>query len=509
MKTPEDLLKDVKTLAVVCTQWGDTGKGKFVDYFAEWADIVARGTGGANAGHTIILEEEEHIFHLIPSGILRDKDGTVNVIGSGVAFDLRVIVEEMDVLNKSGYSHDNLFFSHDAHLVLPQHLVLDRIKESDSGKAKIGTTGRGIGPVYTDHYARIGLRLNDILNPEIFRQKLEKNLKDKIRYLKDFTENNNHNNNKNKEILKHIMNHEHLENGIFYDEENIFNIEAILDKYLEYGELIKNKIKDTDQYVRDNLGKKKILLEGAQGNMLGIDIGTYPYVTSSDPSIRGLAKGVGIRQEDVDLTLGIAKAFFMTRVGEGPFPTEIGGKWSEEWCGSGENTKASEKEKFKDATINDKDEKSQGVAIRIAGGEYGATTGRPRRVGWLDLPLLRYSMKFTGKDIILTKVDVLDNANEIKLCVKYKYIGPDYNLGNKELKTGDILDEAISHSEVMKYCEPIYETFSGWNSDTTKSKNWDDLPNNLQKIVKYIEKECNVNVRIVSVGPDRKETVIV
>lgn len=499
MKSIETLLKGVKTLAVVCTQWGDTGKGKFVDYFASWADIIARGTGGANAGHTIKLGEDEHIFHLIPSGILHDGAGKVNIIGQGVAFDPRIVVDELNILDDAGYSYDNLYFSHNAHLVLPQHLVMDRVKEGTDGETKIGTTGRGIGPVYTDHYARIGLKLNDILNPSVFRKKLERNLRDKVKLLKLA----------DPALVKEVMYHPDLLHGKYYDPEKIFNIEAIMRQYSEYALRLKDKIGDTERYLRYYLGKKNILLEGAQGNLLSVDGGTYPFVTSSDPSVRGLAKGVGIFDTDIDLTLGIVKAFYMTRVGEGPFPTEIGGKLSEEWCGTGNVNRSLELEMYWNATVNDTDPMRQSVAVRLAGGEYGATTGRPRRVGWLDLPLLRYSMGLTGKDVILTKLDVLDDADTIKLCVKYQYRGPDYALGERVLKKGDVIDVAPHYAEILEQCEPVYKEFKGWKMKTSTLRTFEELPQEMRDIIAYIEKETGVNVRVLSLGPDREETVIV
>jgi adenylosuccinate synthase len=249
----EKLLKGKKTIAVVCNQWGDTGKGKFVDFFAAWAEIIARGTGGANAGHTIRLGDTEHIFHLIPSGILYDKHGKINILGSGVAFDPGVVEHELSLLKKAKCSFKNLRFSKDAHLVLPQHLLLDRVKESKAGSAKIGTTGRGIGPVYEDHYARIGLTVNDLLNPKIFEEKFIRNLRDKLVLLAQY----------DKEVIKKIMQHEHLGGGRFYDEKNIFNIPAIVKEYMRYGKLFQDNIMDTDTFLRQACGKKKILLEGA------------------------------------------------------------------------------------------------------------------------------------------------------------------------------------------------------------------------------------------------------
>ncbi len=498
-KKTSELLKGKKTIAVVCNQWGDTGKGKFVDFFGSWADIIARGTGGANAGHTIRLKDKEYIFHLIPSGILYDSKGKINIIGSGVAFDPAVVEHEMSLLKASGCSNKNIFFSKDAHLVLPQHLLLDRVKESKAGLNKIGTTGRGIGPVYEDHYARIGLTVNDLLNPKIFKEKLIRNLREKIVLLNQY----------DKKVIKQILQHEHLGCGRFYDNKNIFNIDAIVKEYTRYGKIFKNNITDTDTYLRKNLGKKKILLEGAQGNLLSIDHGTYPFVTASDCTIAGLAKGVGLHENDVDMTFGIIKAPYMTRVGEGAFPTEMGGLKSAKWCGTSGITKKMEKDKFGDLLLDQTDEFKLGVAVRMAGYEYGATTGRPRRTGWLDLPFLRYSVQFSCPDVIFTKIDVMDLCKEIKICVAYEYTGPKYHVGELILNKGTKINIAIPDKEVLKYCRPIYKTFSGWQTTIRKLRNVNELPQQLKKIISFIEKEAGVKTRIISVGPDRDETIIV
>lgn len=493
----DKLLQGASTIAVVCNQWGDTGKGKFVDYFAEWADIIARGTGGANAGHTIRIGDHEYIFHLVPSGILYDKEGKINIIGSGVAFDPNIIAEELQILKKEGLSFDNLLFSRKALLVLPQHLVIDRAKEINT-EGKIGTTGRGIGPVYTDHYARIGLILNDILNPKVFREKLHRNLADKIKYLKQF----------DIETIKEIMSHPHIGSGRFFDETNIFNEEEIFKAYMEFALIFEKYIADTDEFMRQSVGKKKILLEGAQGNFLSIDIGTYPYVTSSDCSITGLAKGVGIKETSVDLTLGIVKAPYMTRVGEGPFPTELGGLESAKWCGTKGINKTIEREKYPDASIDDSNEFIQGIALRKAGGEYGATTGRPRRTGWLDLPMLKYSVKFSGVHVILTKLDVLDTCKTIRICHAYEYIGENYRIGEKTYKNGDIIETTVPDLEIITNCKPLYTDFPGWESDITNITSYELLPEKLHTILNFIKEKTNVKIDIISVGPDREQTII-
>ena len=507
----DKFLNNMKTLAVVCNQWGDTGKGKFVDYFAEWADIIARGTGGANAGHTIIINDKKYVFHLVPSGIIHDDAGKINIIGNGVAFDPRATLEELSVLEKEKKSFSNLKIAYNAKLILPQHLVMDRITDSkessEESKVKIGTTGRGIGPLYTDHYARTGLIVNDMLNKDIFARKLKENLTDKVRILKQRMEEG-----LDPEKLKEVMNHKHLENGRFYDSEKIFNLNAIVETYSNYGNVFRGMIEDTDEFMHSVAGRKKVLLEGAQGLLLSVDYGSYPYVTSSDCSVRGLAKGVGLSEKDIDLTLGIAKAFYMTRVGEGPFPTELGREKSAEFCSS--CTKADEDSKFPDAKINDSNEFMQGIAIRRTGQEYGATTGRPRRTGWLDLPLLRYARKINGPNIILSKVDVLSDCDEIKICNSYVYEGPDYNTGSMVLSRGNVIDNAFPISEVLKHCRPEglghngYKIFPGWKSDISNIKQYNELPSKFKDIVEFIEEQANVNVKVISVGPEREQTIL-
>ena len=267
-------------------------------------------------------------------------------------------------------------------------------------------------------------------------------------------------------------------------------------------------ITDTDELLRESLGNKNILLEGAQGNLLSVDIGTYPFVTASDCSIQGLAKGVGLKESDVDLTLGIIKAPYMTRVGEGPFPTELGGEKSAQWCGEKGMNKNTEKEKFSNASLDSKDEFEQGIAFRMAGYEYGATTGRPRRTGWLDLPLLRYSMKWSGPHAIFTKLDVLDQCSTIRICNEYRYEGEDYRIGNKTLRKGDILKTAIVDKEIISHCIPIYVDMPGWKTQTSHITSFLDRPENLKNVLDFISKETGIIANIISLGPDRKQTII-
>lgn len=492
------LLNNVSTLAIVCTQWGDTGKGKFVDFFAEWADIIVRGTGGANAGHTIRLGAKTYVFHLVPSGILHDGDGKINIIGNGVAFDPRVFSGEREVLTREGVSFNHFFLAHNARLVLPQHVVMDRVRESSADNGKIGTTGMGIGPTYVDHYARVGLTANDLLNIDSFARKLKRNLVDKQRLLAHH----------DPDLIKQIMHHEHLENGTFWHTSGFFDQDAIIERYRQYGIALREMIRDTDQFLNDVIGDKRILLEGAQGNLLSIDYGTYPYVTASDCSVQGLARGVGIYERYVDRTLGIVKAFYMTRVGDGPFPTELGGDSSSHWCNSPATTAILEAEQYPGASVNSESPFVQGIGIRRAGREYGATTKRPRRTGWLDLPLVRYSKRQTGPHIILTKLDVLDECEQIKICSSYLYEGPDYSVGERVFSTGDVLHTAIPDLDVMRCCVPQYETFEGWRSPTGGIRMHAELPANLKQLIAYVATEATLHIRMLSVGPDREQTIV-
>jgi adenylosuccinate synthase len=511
----ECLVKDVKTLGVVCNQWGDTGKGKFVDYFAKhWADIVARGTGGANAGHTIKIGDKVYVFHLIPSSIAAAAR-LVNVIGRGVAFDPRVCLEELDVLDMEGIDYNNLMISRDAKLVLPVHPLLDRLRESNSKKGKIGTTGRGIGPTFSDHVIRVGLSLMDVLNKDYFVKELRRNMEYHYTRLRSYSLRD----------VNEVLEHEHFLNGTFkYRPSNplskmlnffnisggrkIFNEEAIVQTYCEdYRERLESLIRDTDTFMRKNYNVKNILLEGAQGALLDVDFGTRPFVTSSNPIAHGLMQGVGLPGKNADLILGIVKAFYMTRVGNGPFPTELGGNESEIWCD--EHTRDYEDEYYSNASVNDLDELIQGIAIRRAGDEYGATTKRPRRVGWLDLPLLRHSVALNGNDLVLTKLDVLDGCDSIKVCSHYVYEGPKFYLeGGRSINKGDELNIAVPYSEVLKYCKPVYKEFEGWREKTSDITSYNDMPNELKKAIVYVERETATNVRIASVGPEREQTLV-
>jgi len=506
-RTPDDkgfwdsgldrLVAGKQVIAVVCNQWGDSGKGKLVDWLAsEWAELVVRGTGGGNAGHTMKAGDLFHIGHTVPCGILNPN--VINVIGNGVAFDPRGVCQELYELDEKQIGTDGLRIAYNAKLILPQHLVMDRIKEdAASAGEKIGTTGRGIGPVYTDHYARIGLTVNDMLNKDVFARKLKRNLKDKLTLLEKA----------DRSVIRTIFQHEHLEKGIFFDQKNIFDTDAIVERYMEYGQELQGFITAADSLARESLAKgKRILLEGAQGHMLSIDYGSYPYVTSSDCSVEGLAKGAGLHEKDVDLVLGVVKAPYMTRVGEGPFPTEFGGEKSAKWCSK--HTRKDEEQEYPHADVNSRDEFTQGVAIRRAGGEYGATTGRPRRTGWLDLPLLRYAMQTNGPNIALTKLQVFDGVKEIKICTSYTYNGPEYSFAGRTLVHGSVLDIAPNDIDVLQHCTPNYRFLKGWNNKTENIRSYDSLPKAAKDLVGFIESNTGAKARVLSMGPERSQTII-
>ncbi len=499
----EQLIAGRKTIAVVCNQWGDTGKGKLVDLLADWADIIVRGNGGANAGHTVRVGDEELIQHLMPSGIRHDGKGNYNCIGPGVVVDPFQLAEEMNNLDRAGHTYNNLRIAYNAALVLPQHIVQDVLTEHRMTGA-IGTTGRGIGPAYTDLPLRIGLTINDMLNPDILRSKLARNMSHPI----------NHIDGRDREFAAKVLHGSRLQKGRFFDANMLFNTDAIVDAYVELGERFAPFIDDVERLVRDAHGKRKILLEGAQGLLLSVKYGSKPFVTSSDPSIYGLAAGVGLEKRDVDFVIGVMKGFYMTRVGEGPFPTELGGKKSDAWCST--RKLADEEATYGDASVNSKDEFEQGIAIRRAGKEYGATTGRLRRTGWLDLPLLRYAVQINGPHVALTKLDVLDECDEIKVCTVYDYKGPPYNLpgrlvGSRDigarLESGNMFMTAIPDAEVLKHCKPCYVSFPGWKCRTAGIRDYTSLPPEMTRILQYVRDQVDVRPVMLSVGADRDANV--
>jgi len=490
-----NILRGVQVLGVGCNQWGDTGKGKIVDAIAaEWADVVVRPTGGANAGHTIVVDNEEFISHLSPSGVLNPN--VSNLITRGVALHPGTLIEELDLLDERSKSY-HLGISHRAHLLLPQHIVMDFLSELYSPNA-IGTTKRGIGPCYTDAVARTGLTMNDLLNEDVLHRKLQRNLRDKIRLLKTF----------DSEKVKAIFQHERLGNGIFYSEKDVFDIDTIMEVYLKQGERLGDMITDAEGSLQYALEQgKKVLLEGAQGLLLSVLYGIHRHVTSSDPSRHGMAQGCGLETSQIDLFLGLVNAFYMKRVGDGVFPTEMGGTRSEEHCKRSFVDADYERERWDRLTVNEKSEFHQGIAVRMAGNEYGATTGRPRRCGWLDLPLLRYAMSINGPNIVLSKVDVLSDCDEIKICTEYRFSGS-YKYGQIIRAEGAQFETAIPDTNILQGCEPIYETFPGWKQDISGIRRYEDLPDAFKDIVRYIKKETGANIKLISNGPSREQLII-
>ncbi len=423
-------IPDGSVWIILGAQWGDEGKGKVVDLLSESADIVVRYQGGANAGHTVCFNGKTYILHLLPSGIFHPN--VTCVIGNGVVLDPIALLDEIEMVKSAGVDiTGRLLISHNAHLIMPYHKLLDKLYEQ--GEDKIGTTGKGIGPAYVDKYARIGIKVVDLLDRDILRRKLRKNIE-----LKN-------------EILEKV-----------YGAQK-FDVDKIIDEYVEFDEKISQFITDTAVYLNKAISeKKKILLEGAQGALLDVDHGTYPYVTSSNPTAGGASTGSGIPPTKINGVIGVIKAY-TTRVGEGPFPTEL------------------------------KDE--LGDYIRKKGNEYGATTGRPRRCGWLDIVSLRYSIMINGiENLALMKLDVLSELDEIKICVAYEING-------KKLKNFP------TSPTILEKVTPVYETFKGWRRKISDVKSYSELPSEAREFIEAIEKLTEVKISIISVGADRKQTV--
>jgi adenylosuccinate synthase len=419
-----------KNLVIIGAQWGDEGKAKMVDVLTEQVDIVARYQGGSNAGHTVVTGGKKFVFHQIPSGILHS--GKKCIIGNGVVLDPAALIEEIQTLVKAGVKvRDRLLISDRAHLLMPYHRMLDGASEDRKGADKIGTTNRGIGPAYVDKMARVGLKVADLYEPGYFRKKLAEVVKEKNFWLKNYFG--------------------RLE----------IKAEEIANQYLAIAKQIQPLVKDTAQYLESRLqAGENVLAEGAQGTLLDVDFGTYPYVTSSNASVGGVCTGLGIGPKWLDEIYGVSKAY-TTRVGEGPFPSEMDAEFGE--------------------------------MIRKRGGEYGATTGRPRRCGWIDLVALRYACRINGfTGILLTKLDVLSRLKEIQLCVAYDWRGKkiqDFPAGQYRLAQ----------------CRPIYRNMKGWEGDLTHASKLSDLPREARQYVDEIEKFLQVPIRWVSVGPDRKQ----
>lgn len=417
---------------VVGTQWGDEGKGKIVDVLSEKADMIVRFQGGNNAGHTVVVHGEKHILHLLPSGCLHDKAKCI--IGPGVVIDPFVLLEELAVLEAKGMRTDHIYISERAHLIMPYHIVLDQLQEEQAQEHKIGTTKRGIGPCYADKYTRTGLRVHDLVHFEAFQEKL--------RYALAI---------KNEQIVK-------LYHGTpFSYQTMVAEFEAIREKLLP--RIIESVYEVNKALDNDNM----VLFEGAQAAMLDINYGTYPYVTSSSPTSAGVCEGAGVAPQKLDHIIGVVKAY-STRVGEGPFVTEL-----------------------TDET---------GAFIQQAGHEFGATTGRARRCGWLDLNVVKHACILNGlTDIVITKIDVLSGLKELNVCVGY-----DVN--------GTIVEYIPSALEDVEIAKPIYKTFAGWDEDITGVTTFEDLPKNCKQYLNFIEEFTKTRISLISVGPDRINNII-
>ncbi len=426
---------------IVGAQWGDEGKGRIVDLFSAQAKVVARFNGGDNAGHTVTVGQQTFKLHLMPSGIIHPH--TIAIIGTGVVVNPETLLSEIEMLRSYGIKVDEtrLRLSHAAHLITPAHRALDQAQEKARGKASIGTTGRGIGPAYTDKTSRSGLRVEDMLNEDSFRQK----------------------------ITAHVESVNQLLRKLY--EAEPLDASAIAEQYLAYARILAPYITDTSLLIYRSLKQgERVLAEGAQGTLLDLDYGTYPFVTSSAPTASGALVGLGVGPQTVDRIVGVVKSF-QTRVGAGPFPTEL------------------------------QDE----MALRLRGtgsqpwDEYGTTTGRARRVGWLDLVLLRYVARINGlNELVITKMDVLSGLPSIKLCVAYRKIG--------EAGSQTYPDMPLGVADLSPF-EPVYEELPGWDESLVDTRTWIDLPQAAQKYIQRISEICEVPVRFVSVGPERDQVV--
>jgi adenylosuccinate synthase len=418
-------------IVIVGAQWGDEGKGKATDLLGDRVDYVVRYQGGNNAGHTVVIGEERYALHLLPSGALSEH--ATSVIGNGVVINPEVLLGEIDGLTQRSVWQDRLLISADAHLIMPHHVALDKVTERYLGNARIGTTGRGIGPAYADKAARVGIRMQDLFDPSILRQKLELVLREK------------------NQVLAKVYNRRGIDAG------------AVAEQYLGYAERLGRYVADTGLVLNNALGEGRVvLLEGAQATLLDVDHGTYPFVTSSSPTAGGACAGSGIGPTRITKVMGILKAY-TTRVGSGPFPTEL--------------------------------TDAQGEWLRKAGGEYGTTTGRPRRTGWLDTVIARYATRVNGlTDYFITKLDVLSGLEKVPVCVAYDVHGKRY-------------DEIPMTQTDFHHAQPVYEYLDGWWEDISQAREFADLPRNAQAYVRAVEGLIGAPVSAVGVGARRDQTV--
>ena len=423
----------MSSVVVVGAQWGDEGKGKITDYLSGNSEVVARYQGGDNAGHTIVFGGKKYKLHLIPSGIFYKEK--ICVIGNGMVVNPKSLIEELDYLHENGVSTDNLKISNRAHVILPYHLKLDALEEESKGSNKIGTTKKGIGPAYMDKAARIGIRMADLLEADTFKEKLTQNLFEKNRLLEKV-----------------------------YEVEG-FNLEDFYEEYLAYGQRLAAYVTDTSVVLNDALDTgKRVLFEGAQGVMLDIDQGTYPFVTSSNPVAGGVTIGSGVGPTKIGHVVGVTKAY-TTRVGDGPFPTELNNEI--------------------------------GNQIREVGNEYGTTTGRPRRVGWYDSVVVRHAKRVSGMtDLSLNCLDVLTGLETVKICVAYQY-------------KGELIEHYPASLKILAECEPVYEELPGWSEDITGVRSLEELPDNARHYLERVSQLTGVPISVFSVGPGREQTNLV
>lgn len=484
-----------RTLAVGCMQFGDTGKGKFIDLLMPFFDLNVRGNGGANAGHTVKVGDRLLALHLVPSGILHDADGKINIMGSGMAIDPLTLCHELDQLELASLSYDHLRLSHRALVVLPWHILRDRL--SDTGTEKIGTTGRGIGPCYSDQ--REGLDINDLLNVDVLANKLRANFRHHKPFLAQA----------DPAALANLLKTPALASGSYQSDHDLLNMDAVIESYRQYGQRLAPLVHNTDEEIQEFWRQsKRILLEGAQGLLLSLKHGTRPYVTNCDTSFQGMALGAGLLPEQVDKHLGIIKAY-LTRVGRGPFPTELGGQRSDDWCNDPDITRKVEDERFPKADVNSSDNFLSGVALRKKGKEFGTTTARPRRIGWFDVPLLRYARSINGPDLIITKVDVLDECENIPICTRYCYTGAEHLLPGQKLTGGLYLNSVMEpRTEILQHCNTIYTHGPGWQQPTVRLTTMADAPEKLERYLRCIESWSNCTIHLVSVGADREQTIV-
>ncbi|HHV28746.1 adenylosuccinate synthase [Acetivibrio mesophilus] len=421
------------TRVVVGTQWGDEGKGKYIDMLAKDSDIVVRFSGGNNAGHTIVANGVKYALHLIPSGILNE--GKTCIIGNGVVVDPAVLLKEIKELNDKGIDTSRLLVSDRAHVIMPYHRLLDELQEKFRGDNSIGTTKRGIGPCYSDKTERSGIRMCDLIDEEVFVDKVKENLKTKNL------------------IIEKVYGGQKLD------------ADQVISEYLEYGRKLKGYVADVNSIIFESIEQdKNVLFEGAQATFLDLDFGTYPYVTSSNPVAGGVCTGAGVGPVFINEVYGVLKAY-TSRVGAGPFPTE--------------------------------QDNEMGDTIRELGWEYGTTTGRPRRCGWLDLVMIKYAARVNGLTALaINHVDTIGKLPKIMLCVAYK-------------KNGQETRNFPSSLKELAQCEPVYEEFDGWEEDISKVKSFNDLPDNAKKYLRRIEEIVGVKIKLIGVGKEREQTIIV